>query len=128
MGRDTGIYYNKELQNTANTNISILEEEPIFPKEYNFSRTAEIIKEMHQMEIKLVNERKIWLQPYKEKGTSINNILKKMEKRHDIKTSMNKHGLRYIEQLLDRECKNFITWKSLAHNLEDKKRKNARLV
>ena len=40
-----------------------------------------------------------------------------MEKRHDIKTSMNKHGLRYIEQLLDGECKNFITWKSLAHNL-----------
>jgi hypothetical protein len=107
----------QELQNAANTNTSILEEEPVFPKEVNFSRTAAIIKEMHEMEIKLVNKRKVWPQPLKEKGTSINYILKKMEKRNDIKTSMNKHGLKYIEQLLDGECKNFVTWKGLAHNL-----------
>ena len=107
----------QELQNAANTNTSILEEEPVFPKEVNASRTAAIIKEMHETEIKLVNERKVWPQPLKEKGTSINYILKKMEKRNDIKTSINKHGLKYIEQLLDGECKNFVTWKGLAHNL-----------
>src|SRR6185437_6278534 len=107
----------QELQNAANTNTSILEEEPVFPKEVNSSRTAAIIKEMHETEIKLVNERKVWPQPLKEKGTSINYILKKMEKRNDIKTSINKHGLKYIEQLLDGECKNFVTWKGLAHNL-----------
>src|SRR5260363_414253 len=72
---------------------------------------------MHETEIRLVNEQKIWPQPLREKGISINYIIKKMKKRNDIKTSMNKHGVKYIEQLLDRECKEFVTWKRLAHNL-----------
>src|SRR5260363_415432 len=40
-----------------------------------------------------------------------------MKMRNDIKTSMNKYGIKYIEQLLDGECKEFVTWKRLAHNL-----------
>ena len=47
----------------------------------------------------------------------MNYIIKKIKKRNDIKTSMNKHGIKYIEQLLDGECKEFVTWKRLAHNL-----------
>ena len=107
----------QELQNDANTNTSILEEELVFLKEVNWSRTAAVIREMHETEIKLINERKRWPQPLKEKGTSINYIIKKMKKRNDIKTSMNKHGIKYIEQLLDGECREFVTWKRLAHNL-----------
>src|SRR5260363_79774 len=72
---------------------------------------------MHETEIRLVNEQKIWPQPLREKGISINYIIKKMKKRNNIKTSMNKHGVKYIEQLLDGECKEFVIWKRLAHNL-----------
>src|SRR6185312_8362659 len=67
------LYINlQNLQNAATSNVSILEERPVFPIEYTKLRTVSIIENIHQAEMQLIREERRWPRCLEEEGTPIN--------------------------------------------------------
>src|SRR6185437_2725075 len=112
------LYINlQNLQNAATTNVSILEERPVFPIEYTKIRTAAIIENMHQAEIQLIRGERRWPRCLEEEGTPINRLLENHGKKNTIKSKLNKHKIYYKEQFMNSDGTKLLEWGEIFHNI-----------
>ncbi|CAG8571391.1 44163_t:CDS:10 [Gigaspora margarita] len=70
--------------------------------------SAEIVKRI---------EKQIGPKPQRTEGTSINGIIEGLKNASKIKTSLNKHGLDYVEQMMNIDLTRLVEWKAIQHNL-----------
>ena len=100
MGRDTGIYYNAGTAKCRKYEYLHTGRRTNFPEGIQFFENSRNNKGNASDGDKIHKRKKNMAATVQRKRHIDQQYFEKMEKRHDIKTSMNKHGLRYIEQFI----------------------------
>lgn len=79
----------QQLQNKANTNISILEEQPIFSKIKDKTYIAFLINTLYNLNLQLTRSYNIWSILQKINRISINLIINQYKHRQRLKKKLN---------------------------------------
>ncbi|CAG8708083.1 11411_t:CDS:1, partial [Ambispora leptoticha] len=108
----------QQLQNSATTNHLILTYQPILSLPENKTTTAQIILELHKVQLTLHNDSNIWPILMNQIGTSINSILYSNPKASVIKGKLNTHHIYFIEQLTNSSHTQLLTWQESHHNTQ----------
>src|SRR5260364_346878 len=108
----------QQLQTVANTNESILTQQPTFPLGEASTTTAHMIRQVHEENFQFKRTNNKWPIPRKESGTSINWILSDNNRSHTLKHYLNKHNIAYIEQFTNFNNTNLLNWNSFHHNIQ----------
>jgi len=108
----------QQLQDSTMSNISILEEEPLFPTVQSRTHTAQAILAIHKLHLKLVRPLNNWPTTTNILGTSINNTLLKHPKGAYFKERLNEHNISCIEQFLNWKNNKLLDWKNFQHNIK----------
>src|SRR6185437_11528925 len=105
--------YLQELQDSTQSDKSILHSLPLFPRKQLKTYTSQMILALHSLDIQVFrNEHNEWPIPRKNNcGTLINNILLQHPKAHILKEKLNLHEVVYVEQFLNYNNSRFLDWR-----------------
>ncbi|CAG8764285.1 12895_t:CDS:1, partial [Ambispora leptoticha] len=100
------------------TNLSILTHQPTFLTPESKTTTAQIVLELHKVQLTLHNDSNIWPIPMNQTETFINNILYSNLKASVIKGKLNTHHIYFIKQLTNHSHTQLLTWQESHHNTQ----------